>query len=60
MTRMTAQMKDIMKNTTDKQKIRLFYELGKYINDNADETDDDDMNNLFNDIANVVSDIEKL
>lgn len=60
MTEMTKQMSDVMKNTNDKQKIRLFYELGKYIKENAGETDDDEMNNLFGDIANVVNDIENL
>ena len=60
MTKMTKQMSDVMKNTNDKQKIRLFYELGKYIKENAGETDDDEMNNLFDDIANVVNDIENL
>ena len=60
MIEMTKQMSDVMKNTNDKQKIRLFYELGKYIKENADETGDEEMNNLFNDIANVVNDIENL
>ena len=60
MAEMTKQMSDVMKNTNDKQKIRLFYELGKYIKENVDETDDDEMNNLFDDIANVVNDIENL
>ena len=50
----------IMDETTDTEKIRLFYELAKYIVYNAGETDDSDMENLFEDIANVVNDIENL
>ena len=50
-----------MKETTDKEKIRLFYELAKYIVENVEvDLEDDDMNNLFEDITNVVNDIENL
>lgn len=58
---MNKKLENVMKETTDKEKIRLFYELAKYIVDNIGaDSEDDDMNNLFNDIANVVNDIEKL
>ena len=57
---MNKKLEKIMKETTDTEKIRLFYELAKYIVYNADETEDDDMENLFEDIANVINDIENL
>ena len=61
MTRMTAEMKRIFEQMNDKQKIRMFYELGKYIISNVDENvEDEDMQNLFEDIANVVNDVENL
>lgn len=60
MIEMNDYLKEVIVKTTDKEKIRLFYELGKYIKENAGETDDDEMNNLFDDIANVVNDIENL
>ena len=53
-------IENVMNGTTDTEKIRLFYELAKYILCNAGETDDSDMENLFEDIANVVNDIENL
>lgn len=56
---MNEKLEKIMKEITDTEKIRLFYELAKYIVNNA-EAEDDDMENLFNDIANVVNDIENL
>ena len=45
----------MLNNLSDKEKIRMFYELAKefvYL--------DDDMQNLIEDIANVVNDIENL
>lgn len=57
---MNEKLEKVMKETTDTEKIRLFYELAKYIVYNADETEDDDMENLFEDIANVINDIENL
>ena len=61
MTRMTAEMKRVFEQMDDNQKIRMFYELGKYIINNVDENQEDsDMQNLFNDITNVVNDIENL
>ena len=68
MTRMTAEMKRLFEQMDDNQKIRMFYELGKYIINNVDrdivddnsEDIDYDMKNLVEDIANVVNDIENL
>ena len=40
--------------------LEKYPQIGKYIKENVDETDDDEMNNLFDDIANVVNDIENL
>ena len=56
---MNEKLNRIMNETTDTEKIRLFYELGKYIVNNTEE-EDGDMENLFADIANVVNDIENL
>ena len=44
----------------DKQKIRMFYELTKYMHENMEYGEDEAMNNLIEDIANVKSDIENL
>lgn len=61
MTRMTAEMKRIFEQMNDKQKIRMFYELAKYIISNVDENvEDKDIQDLFDDIANVVNDVENL
>lgn len=57
---MNETLEKIMVETTDKEKIRLLYELSKYIVCNIGETDDDDMENLIEDIANVINDIENL
>lgn len=58
---MTGEMQDLFDKMDDQQKIRMFYELAKYIGENAeDDSLDNDMKNLFNDIANVVNDIENL
>lgn len=59
MTNMNDKLNKVMKETTDIEKIRLFYELAKYIVKNT-EAEDDDMENLFDDIANVINDIENL
>ena len=56
---MNEKLNKVMNETTDTEKIRLFYELAKYIVNNT-EAEDDDMENLFDDIANVVNDIESL
>lgn len=59
--RMTAEMKRIFEQMNKDQKVRMFYELAKYISDNANENvEDKNMQNLFEDIANVVNDIENL
>lgn len=57
---MTQEMENCFNNMDDTQKIRMFYELAVYITNNADETNDKDMENLFDDIANVVNDINNL
>ena len=60
MVEMSKEMQDLFDKITDRQKIRMFYELAKYINDNTENSEDGDMNKLFSDIKNVVDDIENL
>lgn len=61
MVEMTKEMKKSFKEMNDKQKIRMFYELAKYFKGNAkDAYEDSNMETLFDDIANVVNDIENL
>lgn len=61
MTRMTAEMKRIFEQMNKYQKVRMFYELGKYISDNVNENvEDNDIQNLFNDITDIVNSIEKI
>ncbi len=60
MIEMNESLNKIMKETSDKEKIRLFYELAKYINENVEDSDDDEMNNLFADIKTIIDDIENL
>lgn len=62
MTKMTTEMKKCFNEMTDRQKIRMFYELTKYINNNIDDTNDDDpaMDAILADVANIVSDIKAL
>lgn len=60
MQQMNEKLNKVMEETTDKEKIRLFYELGKYIVANADTTDDSDMEDLFDEIANVINVIDNL
>lgn len=51
----------ILEELDDKEKIRVFYELGKYFLANMDYNElDHDMQNLLDDIANVINDIENL
>lgn len=57
---MTKEMQDCFNNMSDPEKIRMFYELTKYTHDNMEYSNDDDMNNLIEDIANVKNDIENL
>lgn len=57
---MTEQMQRCFDNMDDEQKIRMFYELTKYMHENMEYGEDEDMNNLIDDIANVKSDIENL
>ena len=53
-------MQKCFDNMDDKQKIRMFYELTKYMHENMEYGEDEAMNNLIEDIANVKSDIENL
>lgn len=60
MVKMTKKMQKCFDEMNDKQKIRMFYELTKYIHENMEYGKDDEMNNLIEDIANVRNDIENL
>ena len=60
MVEMTEQMQRCFDNMDGKQKIRMFYELTKYMHENMEYGEDEAMNNLIEDIANVKSDIENL
>lgn len=60
MVEMTEQMQRCFDNMDDEQKIRMFYEFTKYMHENMEYGEDEDMNNLIDDIANVKSDIENL
>lgn len=62
MVEMNSKLKKVMTDTTDKEKIRLFYELAKYITFDISkfEDEDEDIDNLFGDIINVINDIENL
>lgn len=57
---MTKEMREVFDNMSDQEKIRMFYELAKYIVKNATDPEDDDIENLMDDIATVVNDIENL
>lgn len=56
-------IKNMLNNLSDKEKIRMFYELAKEFVD-CDEEEfeelDDDMKNLIEDISNVIYDIDTL
>ena len=60
MVEMTTDMQQCFDSMNDEQKIRMFYELTKYMHENMEYGEDEDMNNLIDDIANVKSDIENL
>lgn len=60
MVEMTNKMQKFFEEMTSQQKIRMFYELANYIINNAEDVEDEDMNNLFDDIANVIHDINNL
>lgn len=60
MVEMTKEMQKCFDEMDDKQKIRMFYELTKYMHGNMEYGEDKDMDNLIDDIANVKSDIENL
>lgn len=60
MTEMNEKMQKCFDEMDDKQKIRMFYELTKYMHENLEYGEDDAMNNLIEDIANVRNDIENL
>lgn len=53
----------MMKELSDKEKIRIFYDIAKeivYLDDGEFEELDNDMQTLIEDIANVINDIENL
>ena len=61
MMKKTKKIKDIMENTTEREKIRLFYELAKYFNESDDgEYESDAMEDLFSDIKNIIDDIDNI
>lgn len=63
MIKKNQKIETMLNNLSDKEKIRMFYELAKeivYLDDGEFEELDDDMQNLIEDIANVVNDIENL
>ena len=60
MTEMNEKMQKCFDEMDDKQKIRMFYELTKYMHENLEYGEDNAMNNLIEDIANVRNDIENL
>lgn len=59
MTEMNKEMQKCFDEMSDEQKIRMFYELTKYMHENM-EYGEDEMNNLIEDVANVRNDIENL
>ena len=60
MIEMNKEMQKCFDEMDDKQKIRMFYELIKYMHENMEYGEDAAMNNLIDDIANVQNDIENL
>lgn len=61
MVEMNKKLNKVMEETTDEEKIRLFYELATYFLGNMDyEEADDDMQELIEEIANVVNVIDNL
>lgn len=60
MVKMTKEMQKCFNEMSDEQKIRMFYELTKYMHENMEYGADDEMNNLIEDIANVRNDIDNL
>ena len=60
MVEMNKEMQKCFDEMDDKQKIRMFYELTKYMCKNMEYRDDKNMNNLLEDIFNVKNDIENL
>ena len=63
MIKKNQKIETMLNNLSDKEKIRMFYELAKeivYLDDEEFEELDDDMQNLIEDITNVVNDIENL
>ena len=56
---MNKKLEKIMKDTGELEKIRLFYELAKFFLDNSEDIDEE-LEDLYADIANVVNDIDSL
>jgi len=59
MVKLSKNVKEMVDKIDDRQKIALFYELATYFVENM-EPEDDDMEQLIDDIANVVNDINNL
>ena len=59
MIKMNKKLKTIMEDTTEREKIRLFYELGKHFLENSNDIDEC-LEELYDDIANVINDIDNL
>lgn len=56
---MNQKLENVMKDTNELEKIRLFYELAKYFLEHSEDIDEE-LEDLYDDIANIVSDIESL
>ena len=57
---MNKKLKEVMANTTEKEKIRLFCELANFFLETVGDDYDDSLEDLFADIKNVVDDINNL
>lgn len=56
-------IKNMLNNLSDKEKIRIFYEIAKEVvslDEEEFEELDDDMKNFIEDISNVIYDIDTL
>ena len=57
----SPKLMDIMFDLTDAEKIRLFYELAKYLNQNMEVDEDDNaMVEIADSIANIINAIDNL
>ena len=57
----SPKLMDLMFDLTDAEKIRLFYELAKYLNQNMEVDEDDNaMVEIADSIANIINAIDNL